>query len=226
MRNDASNTTRDFPTDCRAPPSTIPEVDLNLSKNTATPDDKRNFEHGEISLVNLAGFTAGRAEPQPGWRWSTDVRPLAGPDTCQGTHNSCVVSGPLHVAMSNGRELELGPGDAHLVGPGHDACAPVTVAHAVLPEGAFSPAHLHAALDDSFYILHGRIVLHCGDDAWQAGPGSWVQFPAGVPHTFRVLVGPARVLMVHADDSFLAAVRPIGRPATSTDVPDTTQGPP
>jgi uncharacterized protein (TIGR02246 family) len=27
----------------------------------------------------------------------------------------------LHVAMSDGRELELGPGDAHLVGPGHDA---------------------------------------------------------------------------------------------------------
>jgi len=49
------------------------------------------------------------------------VRPLAGTDTCQGTHNSYVVSGPLHVAMSNGRELELGPGDAHLVGPGHDA---------------------------------------------------------------------------------------------------------
>ena len=32
------------------------------SKNTATPDDKRSFEHGEISLVNLAGFTVGRAE--------------------------------------------------------------------------------------------------------------------------------------------------------------------
>ena len=51
------------------------------------------------------------------------------------------------------------------------------------------------------------MVIHCGDDVWQAGPGSWVQFPAGVPHTFRVLGGPARVLMVHADDSFLAAVR-------------------
>ena len=69
--------------------------------------------------------------------------------------------------------------------------APVTVAEAVLPEGASPPAHLHAALDDSFYILDGRMVLHCGDDVWQAGPGSWVQFPAGVPHTFRVLgAGP------------------------------------
>src|SRR5579859_5165485 len=106
-----------------------------------------------------------------------------------------------------------------LTGPG----APVTVAEAIVPEGASPPAHVHATLDDSFYILDGRMVIHCGDDVWQAGPGSWVQFPAGVPHTFRVLGGPARVLMVHADDSFLAAVRAIGHPVTATDV---TQAPP
>ena len=103
--------------------------------------------------------------------------------------------------------------------------APVTVAEAVVPEGASPPTHVHDALDDSFYILDGRLVLRCGDHVWQAGPGSWVQFPAGVPHTFRVLGGPARILMVHADDSFLAVVRQIGRAATGTDVPDAMQGP-
>ena len=91
------------------------------SKNIATPDDKRSFEHGEISLVNLTGFTVGRADLRPGWRWSTDVKPLAGTDSCQAAHSSYVVSGRLHVAMTGGGELELGPGDAHLVGPGHDA---------------------------------------------------------------------------------------------------------
>jgi mannose-6-phosphate isomerase-like protein (cupin superfamily) len=102
--------------------------------------------------------------------------------------------------------------------------APVTVAEGILPEGASLQAHVHADLDDSFYILDGRMVIRCGDDVWQAGSGSWVQLPAGVPHTFRVLGGPARVLMVHADDSFLAAVRQIGRPVTGTDVPDGQQG--
>jgi mannose-6-phosphate isomerase-like protein (cupin superfamily) len=103
--------------------------------------------------------------------------------------------------------------------------APVAVAEAVVPEGASPPAHVHAALDDSFYILEGRMVIHCGDDTWEAGPGSWVQFPAGIPHTFRVLGGPARILLAHANDSFLAAVREIGRPATDSDVPDATPGP-
>lgn len=91
------------------------------SKNIASPDDKRSFEHGEVSLVNLTGFTVGRADFRPGWRWSTDVKPLAGTDSCQLAHSSYVVSGRFHVVMDDGRELELGPGDAHLVGPGHDA---------------------------------------------------------------------------------------------------------
>ena len=71
----------------------------------------------------------------------------------------------------------------------------------------------------------GHMLIHCGDEVWEAGPGSWVQFPARVPHTFRVLGEPARILLVHANDSFLAAVREIGRPATDTDVPDAAPGP-
>ena len=101
--------------------------------------------------------------------------------------------------------------------------APVTVAEAIVPEGASPPAHVHAALDDSFYILDGHMVIRCGDKEWEAGPGSWVQFPACVPHTFRVLGGPARILLAHANDSFLAAVREIGRPATGTDIAEVTQ---
>jgi quercetin dioxygenase-like cupin family protein len=103
--------------------------------------------------------------------------------------------------------------------------APVTVAEAIMPEGASPPAHVHADLDDSFYILDGRMVIRCGDKEWEAGPGTWVQFPARVPHTFRVLGGPARILLAHANDSFLAAVREIGRPAAGTGVPDATSGP-
>jgi hypothetical protein len=91
------------------------------SKNTATPDDKKSFEHGDVSLVNLTGFTVGRADFRPGWRWSADVKPRVGTDSCQVAHSSYVVSGHMHVVMTDGRELDLHPGDAHLVGPGHDA---------------------------------------------------------------------------------------------------------
>lgn len=99
------------------------------------------------------------------------------------------------------------------------------VSVATLPEGASPPLHVHADLDDSFYLLEGTMVVRCGDDIALANAGSWVPFPSGVPHLFRVMDGPARMLMVHADDSFLAFVHDIGRPATDVDVPDAGDGP-
>jgi quercetin dioxygenase-like cupin family protein len=99
------------------------------------------------------------------------------------------------------------------------------VAEATLPEGASPPWHMHDSLDDSFYVLEGTMVLRCGDDVSVAGPGTWVPFPQGVPHTFRVVGGPARVLLVHANDSFLAAVRELGRPAERAELPPPSEGP-
>lgn len=91
------------------------------AKNIDQPDEQQSFERGQVRLVRLPGATIGMADLSPGWRWSTDVKPHAGGDSCQVHHISYVVSGRFHVRMDDGRELELGPGDAHVVGPGHDA---------------------------------------------------------------------------------------------------------
>jgi quercetin dioxygenase-like cupin family protein len=105
------------------------------------------------------------------------------------------------------------------------AGAPVVVAEARLPAGASPPLHVHDELDDSFYVLDGRMVVRCGDDVFLASAGTWVQFPSRVPHTFRVLDAPARVLLVHADDSFIRTVKAVGRPADADDTPTTRGGP-
>ena len=91
------------------------------AKNLDTPDQQPSFDHGDINLVELTGATIGRAVFRPGWRWSTDVKPVVGTESCQGHHISYVISGRFHVRMDDGTELDLGPGDAHVVGPGHDA---------------------------------------------------------------------------------------------------------
>lgn len=91
------------------------------AKNLDTPDDKRNFDHGQIQLVDLPGTTFARAVLGPGWRWSTDAKAAAGTDSCQAAHTAVVISGHFHVRMDDGTELDLGPGDAHVVSPGHDA---------------------------------------------------------------------------------------------------------
>ena len=92
-----------------------------VAKNMATPDERRTFEHGSLEVVNLIGATIARAVLQPGWRWSTDLKPLVGTESCQAAHTGYIVSGRSHVRMDDGSEYDFGPGDAHVVSAGHDA---------------------------------------------------------------------------------------------------------
>ncbi len=90
-------------------------------RNLASPDARREMGPGELEIVNLATADIVRAVFQPGWIWSKHAGPLAGTPSCQVAHTGYVLSGHFHVRMDDGREWELAPGDAHVVGPGHDA---------------------------------------------------------------------------------------------------------
>ena len=51
------------------------------------------------------------------------------------------------------------------------------------PAGGGSPAGLHThVVDQIFYILAGTMSLEIEGKEYEAGPGSLVFFPAGVPH--------------------------------------------
>jgi quercetin dioxygenase-like cupin family protein len=101
----------------------------------------------------------------------------------------------------------------------------VFVLEQVLPEGASPPLHVHDGLDDSFYALDGLIVFQRGDEVFRAEAGSWVSVPKGTPHTFRVIGGPARTLLVHDDSSFRDLVHDVGTPASRRVLPEPTGGP-
>jgi len=90
-------------------------------KALSTPDEKRSFDQGQLELVTLGGVTFGRATFQPGWKWSTCVKPIAKTESCQASHLAYHVSGRLRVRMDDGSEEEFGPGDVAVVPPGHDA---------------------------------------------------------------------------------------------------------
>ncbi len=93
-----------------------------IVKSLDRPDERRQpSERGRIDLVTLDRTTVGRAVFEPGWRWSEDVKPVAGTELCEVTHTGYVVSGSEGVRMADGTEVELGPGDAFVIGPGHDA---------------------------------------------------------------------------------------------------------
>jgi class 3 adenylate cyclase len=77
--------------------------------------------HGRIDVIELDDRVVGRMSYDPGWRWSVDVKPLVGTETCQFHHFGVCLSGRLRVQMRDGVELEIGPGDVHEIPPGHDA---------------------------------------------------------------------------------------------------------
>jgi hypothetical protein len=91
------------------------------SKSFDKPDESRSFDHGRADIVQLSEATAGRSRLEPGWRWSTSVKPIAGTDSCQMHHVGYSISGSLHVLTDEGDELDIGPGDAYEILPGHDA---------------------------------------------------------------------------------------------------------
>jgi hypothetical protein len=73
------------------------------------PDEIRTVEKARIELVELGELAVGRAIFQPGWRWSEQVKPIVDTESCQVHHLGYVVSGHLHVEMTDGASLE---GDA------------------------------------------------------------------------------------------------------------------
>ena len=87
----------------------------------ATPAEIREFPHGRVEVLHIGGAEIGRLTLQPGWRWSTDVKPLAGTDLCEAPHFQYHVQGTLHIVMGDGTEFDAGPGDVTALPQGHDA---------------------------------------------------------------------------------------------------------
>ena len=92
-----------------------------VAKSFSKPDEVRTFAKGKVEVVNLGEATIGRATFEPGWRWSTCVKPLAKTNSCEAAHFGYHVSGTMRIRMDDGTELECKAGDAVIVPPGHDA---------------------------------------------------------------------------------------------------------
>ena len=93
-------------------------VQKNLDNS---PDETRPFDHGEVNVVGVGDFKVARGVFQPGWKWSEDIKPIAGTDSCQVEHNGLMLSGRMKVVADDGSEMEIGPGDVYVIPPGHNA---------------------------------------------------------------------------------------------------------
>jgi hypothetical protein len=81
-------------------------------KSFGSPDETREFPNGRAEILNLGGGEVGRLVFEPGWRWSTDVQPIAQTDSCEAPHFQYHVSGRLAIRMDD---------DITSLPSGHDA---------------------------------------------------------------------------------------------------------
>ena len=82
-----------------------------------------------------------------------------------------------------------------------------------VPGNYTAPQHIHHAEDEAWYVLDGEVTFYCGNETFNAGPGSWVFLPKDVPHAFRVGPAGGRLLTLSAPASFANFVKDAGEPA-------------
>jgi class 3 adenylate cyclase len=90
-------------------------------KLLSSPDEVRSFTNGRVEIFGLDDVDVGRSVFEPGWRWSKDVKPIAGTPLCLYHHVGYVLSGLLHVEMEDGLSLEIPSDCVFEIPPGHDA---------------------------------------------------------------------------------------------------------
>jgi uncharacterized cupin superfamily protein len=91
------------------------------SRDFDSPDETRTPDKTQVDVVRMGATSAARLTFEPGWRWSECVKPVAGTESCQVRHVGVVQSGRMAVRHEDGTEVEIGPGEAYVIEPGHDA---------------------------------------------------------------------------------------------------------
>ncbi|MBV9280804.1 MAG: cupin domain-containing protein [Chloroflexi bacterium] len=95
------------------------------------------------------------------------------------------------------------------------------VEHPLAPGALAAPPHSHAREDEISYILEGEVGVQIGDEVVQAGEGSYIVKPRGVPHTFwNAGSRPARILEIISPAGFETYFEELAEAVSGTTEPD------
>jgi quercetin dioxygenase-like cupin family protein len=82
------------------------------------------------------------------------------------------------------------------------------------------PPHIHSREDESFFVLEGEIEFQVGDEEITARPGTFIQGPRGIAHSFKNNTQrPARILGFVTPAGFENFFKEFAQPVASFDSP-------
>ena len=87
----------------------------------AEPDELIELESVRSAMINRGGIAVALDIHQPGWRWSTHIRPLVRTEWCEVRHVGVLLRGRLRIRLQDGSESDIGPMSLMDIPAGHDA---------------------------------------------------------------------------------------------------------
>lgn len=144
-------------------------------RSFASPDELIEIETVRSEMITRGGMTVSHDIHQPGWRWSTHIKPIVGTDWCRVRHIGVVLEGRIHFLLDDGTEFEAGRLEVIDIPAGHDAWVvgeqPVELLAWAGAKGWMSPLEtLHervlASVVFTDIVDSTATALRLGDVAW------------------------------------------------------------
>ena len=90
-------------------------------KNFSSADEAKDMPNARMEAVNVLNQRVMKLTLSPDWKWSKDIKPLVGTESCQAKHLGVIVEGTITCRHDDGSEITYTAGDAYSIEPGHDA---------------------------------------------------------------------------------------------------------
>ena len=129
--------------------------------------------------------------------------------------------GPFILPPGSGELVDIGGLGVHFKVWGAQTAGRVSVVEHPMEPGRLVPPHVHADEDELSYVLEGTFGVRLGDLEGEAGPGSYVWKPRGVPHTFwNPGPVPARLIEIIVPAGFERFFDALGAAGRTSATPD------
>jgi class 3 adenylate cyclase len=158
-------------------------------KAFADADEFVTFDLGHLDVVKISSLALGWEVLEPGWRWSTHVKPIVGTDWCEFHHVSIILEGRVGFETRDGELIEAGAGQVLDIGPGHNAwVVGDTPAVIIDVQGALGWAKAPEAGDRVLTTLLFTDIVGSTETAARLGDRAWKQVLSNHDEAVRSLL--------------------------------------
>ena len=94
---------------------------LEYNDFSTQADEVMTPNNAKVEMVNVGGQRVMKISAKPGWKWSADIKPVVGTESCQAKQVSVIVEGSITCRHDDGSEITYNAGSAYLIEPGYNA---------------------------------------------------------------------------------------------------------